>query len=653
MFFYSKKVTFCLTILLMLSLMLPTFAFAAPFDLNSTLQDMLKGAAVAELQESLKEKGYYSGTVDGNLDSIKDNALEQARGKIGLPAIGSLNLKTLAEAKKDQLIKEATNQVMQGVGKQTQVEYVYATYPKITYIGQHITAQLTVKNTSKITWLKNGEFITYFTYRWLDSTGKAVAGIPESKVFLPQDIKPGELFAFNLETTTPPTQGVYTLQVNLIVMDSPITKVSGIAPYNMKLEVLPYGSDNPVTPTPPVVVPAPPVDNVIPPGSYLISGRGFGHGVGMSQWGARGMALQGFKYPNILSHYYKSTNLQTLPSSNSTIRVGIYLGQSKATINASGPYQVIDGDTQMVLASGQKGDSWQVTVNGGNLQATPQMTGQGTSLFNGSTLFNQPSRSLQGKNLIFQPLGDSRLDLVEKKTSYRGSLKVTSNLQGRLDVINLVNMEDYLFGVVTKESPASWPLEALKAQAVASRSYALYKVQTRASQSFDVYDTTTSQVYGGFSGESSSGLEAVLATTGQVLTYNGQVAEALFHANSGGYTESNENIWNTNPMPYLRAVKDEHSGYGTDPVKSRYGVWWQQSYTAAQLENAFNASPGNYIGKLISVDIVERYQSGRPSLIKVTGTAGVKNFTNSQFRRILDPNGTSLKSNWFEIAKRS
>lgn len=654
MFFYSKKITFCLAILLMLSLMLPALAFAAPFDFNSTLQDIVKGAAVAELQESLKEKGYYSGAVDGNLDSIKDNAIQQAKGKIGLPTIGSLDLKTIAEAKKDQLIKETTDQVLQGVGKKVQVEYIQATYPKITYIGQHITAQMTVKNTSKITWLKNGQFITYFTYRWLDSTGKAVVGMPESKVFLPQDIKPEELFAFNIETSTPPAKGVYTLQVNLIIMDSPITKVAGIAPYNMKVEVLPYGSDNPTTPTPPVVIPNPPVDNVATPGSYSISGRGFGHGVGMSQWGARGMAMQGFKYPSILSHYYQGTKLQTLPSSNSNVRVGVYLGQGKATISASGPYQIIDGDTQMVLLNGQKGDRWQVDVNGGFLRATPEISGQSTPLFLGeNNLFNQPNQSLQAKNLIFQPLGESKLDLVEKKITYRGSLKITNNLQGRLDVINVVNMDDYLFGVVTKESPASWPLEALKAQAVASRSYALYKVQTRATQGFDVYDTTTSQVYGGFTGESSSGLEAVLATTGQILTYNGQVAETLFHANSGGYTESNENIWNTNPMPYLRAVKDEHSGYDTDPAKSRYGVWWQQSYTAAQIENAFNASPGNYIDKLISIDIVERYQSGRPSLIKVTGTAGTKNFTNSQFRRILDPNGTNLKSNWFEIAKGS
>lgn len=651
---YSKKITLCLSVILLFSLLLPSLALAGPLDLNFDLREMLKQSAVAQFQDSLKDKGQYSGNVDGNLDSIKNDLIDQAKGKIGLPSISLPNLgsgfdlKTITETKKDQLIEEAKNKVVQEVAKKTVIDYVHSAYPKVTYLGQPIVAQLTVKNTGQLTWNKSGEVFTYFTYRWLDSTGKAVPGIPEGKVFLPHNVKPGEMLAFNVETTTPQTKGTYTLQVNLVLMDSPITKVSGIAPFKMNIDVLPYGSDNPTQPLPPdsVVIPSPPVDNSTPANSYIIKGRGFGHGVGLSQWGARGMALQNFKYPQILSHYYTGTALQTLPSSNTTVRVGIYLGQSKAGVTTSGPYQIIDGDTQALLASGQKGDSWQVTVNGGMLQATPQLANQGN-------LFSQTQQTLKARNLIFQPVGDTKLTLTEKKTAYRGSLQFTANLQGKLDVINLVNMEDYLFGVVTKESPSSWPIEALKAQAVASRSYALYKVQLRANQSFDVYDTTTSQVYGGFSGESGPAIEAVLATTGQILTYGNQVVEAVFHANSGGYTENNENIWGSSPLPYLRTVKDEYSGYGTDPVQSRYGFWWDKTYTAFQVENAFNASSANYIGKLISIDIVSKYQSGRPALIKVTGTAGSKTFSNSQFRRILDPNGNNLKSNWFEIIKQS
>jgi len=638
-----KKISLFLSILLIVSLLLPALALAGPFNFNSQMQEILKEASIAQLQQSLQQKGSYTGPLDGNLDSIKDNALQQVKDKIGVPT--SVNdLKSLAEAKKNQLLEEGKNKLLQQVGKKIQLEYVQANYPKNVVAGQSVTAQLIVKNTSKFTWQKDGQILTYFTYRWLDASGQVMASMPEGKVFLPQDIKPGELVSFNIQTTAPQNSGKCTLQVNIVQIDSPITKIVGIGPLNMSMEVA-YG--NGIDTESPVIVPTPAADNALPATGYTIQGRGFGHGVGLSQWGARGMALQGFKYQDIIKYYYQGTAIQTFPTSSSTIRVGIYLGQPKATITSTGSYQIVDQSTQTVLYTGQNGDSWQIVPSSSGVQAIPKTTSPNfaSAQLNQSIQSNSP---INGQTLVFKPLGDGKLNLGEKVTTYRGSLKVSSNLQGKLDVINLVNLEDYLFGVVTKESHRDWPMEALKAQAVASRSYALYKMQLRANQSFDVYDTTTSQVYGGFNGESPEALEAVLATAGQVGAYNGKVIEALFYANSGGYTESNENYWKgVTAVPYLRAVKDPYSGYQVDPVTSRYGFWWQKNYTAAQLESAFN------VGKLISMDIVERYPSGRPSLIKVTGSTTSKTYTRTQFMGILDPNYLNFKSGWFELIKQS
>lgn len=640
-----KKLSFFLSILLIGSLLLPTLAFAAPFSFDSTMKEIIKEASISQLQQELQKKTGYTGPIDGDLNTIKDSAVQQVKDKIGIPANVN-NLKSLAESKteqlKDQLIENSKNKLLEQVAEKIQLEYVQANYPRNISSGQTVTAQLIVKNTSKFAWLKSGQVSSYFTYRWLDSSGQVINSLPEGKVSLPHDVKPGELLAFNIDTTAPQLYGECTLQVNIVQLDSPVTKITGIAPLNMKMEIASANPDEQL----PIVV-TPPIDDGVPATGYIIKGRGFGHGVGLSQWGARGMALQGFKYQDIIKYYYQGTSIETIPTSNTNIRVGLYLGQPKATITATGGYQIVDQDTQKVLYTGQKGDSWQVVPSGNNIQAIPKTTSPNLASAQLNQAF-QANGPVNGRVLIFKPLGEGKLNLGEKVTTYRGSLKVSSNLQGRLDVINVVNLEDYLFGVVTKESHSDWPMETLKAQAVASRSYALFKIQSRANQSFDVYDSTTSQVYGGFSGETSQALEAVLATAGQVATYNGKVIEALFYANSGGYTESNENYWRgVTPVPYLRAVVDPYSGYQADATASRYGFWWQKNYSAAQLESSFG------VGNLISMNIVERYPSGRPSLIQVTGSAGTKTYTRGQFINILDPDYLNFKSNWFELVKQN
>ncbi len=137
---------------------------------------------------------------------------------------------------------------------------------------------------------------------------------------------------------------------------------------------------------------------------------------------------------------------------------------------------------------------------------------------------------------------------------YRGRTLITPS-SGGLTAINYVDLESYLYSVLGGEMNGNWPQEALKAQAVAARSYALFRRNRDGNSSFDLCDTARCQVYRGVQDESTGTQAAVTATAGQVLTYNGTIIEALFHSSSGGYTENVEDVWGTR-VPYLRAVQD-------------------------------------------------------------------------------------------------
>jgi stage II sporulation protein D len=212
---------------------------------------------------------------------------------------------------------------------------------------------------------------------------------------------------------------------------------------------------------------------------------------------------------------------------------------------------------------------------------------------------------------------------------YRGRTLVVPT-SGGLTAVNYVDLEHYLYSVVGAEMPVSWAPEALKAQAVAARSYALFQRQSSANTVFDVGDTTTWQVYGGVNKEASSTISAVEATRGQVLTYNGQIIQAVFHSSSGGYTENVEDVW-TQPLPYLRAVQD----FDQDaPVYQ-----WAVDFSADQLRQLI---PG--VGNILSFQPAETTPRGRIVSMRVVGDAGERTLSGSELRQALD-----LKSTLFTV----
>ncbi|MEB3226380.1 MAG: SpoIID/LytB domain-containing protein [Synechococcus sp.] len=212
---------------------------------------------------------------------------------------------------------------------------------------------------------------------------------------------------------------------------------------------------------------------------------------------------------------------------------------------------------------------------------------------------------------------------------YRGRTQLRQDSNGIL-AINHVDLEDYLYSVVGAEAIPSWPQEALKAQAVAARTYALKKSAENKSKPFDLDTTTASQVYKGLNSEYSTTHAAVDATANQVMTYNGDVILAVFHSSSGGHTENVEDVW-SQPLPYLRGVVDYDQ---SAPVYQ-----WSKTISAARL--------GQLVGGVGTVKqlIPQRATpQGRVVTMKVIGDRGTKNISGDQLRSLLELRSTLINA---------
>ena len=213
------------------------------------------------------------------------------------------------------------------------------------------------------------------------------------------------------------------------------------------------------------------------------------------------------------------------------------------------------------------------------------------------------------------------------KRPYRGTFTLTSDGK-KLTLVDTVGLEPYLYGVVPSEMPSTWLPEALGAQAVVARSYALAMRKTTGL--FDVYGDTRSQVYGGVLAEKPTTTEAVDATAGEVLLYDGKVAVTYFYSSSGGKTASIADVWNAQPVPYLVSVPDPY-----DTI-SPYHDWGPLSFTAPQLGKALKVP-----GRLLDVQTTLN-ASGRVSEVDGVGDQGEVAVGAGVLRKAL-----GLRSTWF------
>jgi stage II sporulation protein D len=241
----------------------------------------------------------------------------------------------------------------------------------------------------------------------------------------------------------------------------------------------------------------------------------------MSQWGALGYAESGWGYERILEHYYPETELRIVPAR--PVRVLLAEGLPEAQIGSSKPFKVLDG----------RGKVRRLKPGTQNLVATKLNT------------LRLPLRYVAG---------GAPLEL--NGSAYRGDLLVHRQA-GELTIVNRLPLDRYLRGVVPKEVPDDWQSEALRAQVVVARSYALATLKP--GTVFDLYADTRSQVYGGIGAEAASTNRAVGSTAGRVLYWNGQVATTYYHSTSGGRTVPIAEVWpDMAPVPYLVSVADPY-----------------------------------------------------------------------------------------------
>ena len=233
----------------------------------------------------------------------------------------------------------------------------------------------------------------------------------------------------------------------------------------------------------------------------------------------------------------------------------------------------------------------------------------------------------QARQLCIQPTQGGQVYIGDRW--YRGKVQLIRTNQG-FTAINQVDLEHYLASVVGKEMYASWPQAALQTQAVAARSYALFRRQKQRNPLYDLGSTTAHQVYAGIKGETPSTVAAVRATAGQVLTYQGQVIEAVFHASSGGHTENSENVWG-GATPYLRGVPDFDQSAPT--------YQWAVTLGANQLKQRL---PG--LGNIVAITPLARTFTGRVKTVQIVGDAGSRTMTGRQLRQAL-----GLKSTLFTV----
>lgn len=225
-----------------------------------------------------------------------------------------------------------------------------------------------------------------------------------------------------------------------------------------------------------------------------------------------------------------------------------------------------------------------------------------------------------------------------EKQEYRGELELISN-NSSLTAINYIGLQDYLYGVLPKEIPPEWEMDALKAQAICSRNFTITNMGKFKKYGFDLDTTTTSQVYGGIAAEDQRTNRAVDDTNGELGYYNGEIASLFFHSESGGQTESSENTWGMT-KPYLVGVNDSFSSNGS------YATW-TYTISKSKLEGILSRS-GQSVGTIKQISIDERTENGRVKKLTIYGTSGNKSFTKESFRRLIG--NTAIKSMYFDFA---
>ncbi len=343
---------------------------------------------------------------------------------------------------------------------------------------------------------------------------------------------------------------------------------------------------------------------------YIFKGHGWGHGVGMCQYGADGLGKAGKSYEDIIRFYYTGVTIQDW-NTNVDIRVGIFLNQAEALISADGSFSFYNLYTGAKITDALPGQVWKIRSHSLGLQLFyPDGTSQG--------VYTGPIKVVP-----------QNCTLTAQSNRYRGFLEIRKK-DSMVNIINIVPLELYLRGI--SEMPTRFSFAAQQAQAVAARTYALRRMSTE-TDGYHILASSAHQVYLGVSAEMDIRTRAVTSTQGKVITYGGSLISAVYHSTCGGHTENNENVWGggdpNKAAPYLRGVKCDYCTHS-----SHYS--WEKTISKQDMEAALG------IPDVVGFQVLKTGVSPRIMLLRIfKGDGTFVDMTGSEFRQKL-----GLRSNW-------
>ena len=492
--------------------------------------------------------------------------------------------------------------------------YGETTVPAVIAPGGEVPVEVRVTNTGLQSWPAGGNAPVRLGYHWLDGDGKAVVW-DGARIPLTRDVPPGREVSFTLNVRAPDYEGDHVLVWDM-VQDGGIGWFSGRAvPAKTEIVSLFHG--------------------------VRIYGKGWGHGVGLSQWGAQGWAqgATGVRLTGeqIVAKYFPGARLSTQPitqpfrvllSAPSTGCVGNTIANVARMESAGGMRLVNNADPTIVYAETEPNQPLRFWNDRGTLVVRDEWSRR-VVFADADTLMLVPKQ-------FWDPIY-----IDEKGLGYRGTVRIGMR-EGGLQVVNFVSSDDYMKGALPGEMPSHWEFEALRAQAIAARTYAAWRQSTAGERTWDVRDDTADQCYGGHGFEAARTSAAVDATASLILTYDGKPIRALYSSSSGGISENvgcvldAERVGGTwqcvQGWPYLQVTEDpaELAAYdkrGEMPHRS-----WSAWFSGEAIRKEIIVDYGVDIGRFVSMDF-NMSPGERPISVRVRGTDAALDLKGDRFLR--------------------
>jgi SpoIID/LytB domain protein len=477
--------------------------------------------------------------------------------------------------------------------------YDHTTVPSAVIAGAEMPVEIRITNTGVRAWPAGGDQPVRLGYHWYDANGNTVLW-DGARAALSSDVASGQATTLNVSVRAPESNGTYTLAFDLVQEGTGWFSGNAVA---MKTERIVVGD------------------------GVTFYGKGWGHGIGLSQWGAQGWA-EGAVGPRlsgeeILAKYFPGADLVSLPSAPpfrvllsapSNGCVGSTIGDTASLSSEGGMRLVNDADPTVVYAQTGPGQLMRASRSGASVVVT-----DGRRVVYGG---RDPVRVVPVQS--WDPIS-----IAEKGLSYRGDLWLQV-AGGSLTVVNVVYSDDYMRGVLPGEMLPFWEIEALRAQAVTARTYAAWKQSSAGEREWDVRDDTADQCYRGHSVETERTNTAVESTAGQFLFYDGQPIRAMFSSANGGASENPGCVFNAirvgdtwgcaEGWPYLTSVPDpaELAAYdkrGANP----HAELWSEHFSGGEIRAQIIEDYGIDIGRFVSMAFNES-PGGRPISVLVRGS---------------------------------